>query len=107
MGLAGPHRQVIKLPVKRNRGYTLNVTGKTISERIISFIESLPVTSGILAGTKFKLDKWQRDIIKGIYRTDKKGKRIVRQALITMPRKNGKTGLTAALALAHLCGPAL
>jgi phage terminase large subunit-like protein len=25
--------------------------------------------------------------------------------LITMPRKNGKTGLTAALALAHLCGP--
>jgi phage terminase large subunit-like protein len=25
--------------------------------------------------------------------------------LITTPRKNGKTGLTAALALAHLCGP--
>jgi len=107
MGLAGPHRQVIKLPIKRNRGYKLNITGKTLDARIISFIESLPVTSGILAGQKFKLDKWQRDIIKGIYRTDKKGKRIVRQALITMPRKNGKTGLTAALALAHLCGPAL
>jgi phage terminase large subunit-like protein len=105
MGLAGPNRQVIKLPVKHNRGYKINVSGKTLADRVISFIESLPITSGILAGRTFKLDKWQRDIVKGIYRTDKKGKRIVRQALITMPRKNGKTGLTAALALAHLCGP--
>ena len=29
----------------------------------------------------------------------------MRQALITTPRKQGKTGLTAALALCHLCGP--
>ena len=37
------------------------------------------------------------------FERDDKGARVVRQALITMPRKNGKTGLTAALALAHLC----
>ncbi len=74
-------------------------------ERVIRFIESLPITSGMLAGKKFKVRPWQRSILEGIYRTDENGKRIVRQALITMPRKNGKTGLTAALALCHLCGP--
>jgi len=58
----------------------------------------------VLAGSKLKVRPWQRKIIKGIYKT-KHDKRIVRQALITMPRKNGKTGLVAALALAHLCGP--
>jgi phage terminase large subunit-like protein len=74
-------------------------------ERVVAFIESLPITSGVLAGSKFKLRGWQKDILKGIYRTDSKGRRVVRQALITMPRKQGKTQLAAALALAHLCGP--
>jgi phage terminase large subunit-like protein len=72
---------------------------------VVKFIESLPITSGVHAGRKFKLRPWQRDILKGLYRTDAKGRRVVRQALITMPRKNGKTALTAGLALAHLCGP--
>ncbi len=72
---------------------------------MVRFIETLPVTSGLLAGQKFKVRPWQREILEGIYRTDGDGRRMVRQALITMPRKNGKTGLTAALALVHLCGP--
>ena len=70
------------------------------------FIESLPVTSGILAGMPTKLLSWQKKAIRAIYRINKKGRRIVRQALITIPRKNGKTGLSARIALAHLCGPA-
>ena len=74
-------------------------------ERNIQFIESLPVTSGVLAGTPFKLRPFQRDIVENIYRTNEAGLRMVRQAVITMPRKNGKTGLTAALALLHFCGP--
>jgi phage terminase large subunit-like protein len=45
-----------------------------------------------------------RKIIKAIYRT-RRGRRIVRQALITIRRRSGKTTLTAALALCHLCGP--
>jgi phage terminase large subunit-like protein len=106
MGLRGAHTQVIDLPVHKNRGFRLNTSGKTLADRIINFVESLPITSGILAGQRFHLDTWQRKIIKGIYRTNAKGKRIVRQALLTLPRKNGKTGLTAAFALAHLCGPA-
>ncbi|MEX2612494.1 MAG: terminase TerL endonuclease subunit, partial [Gaiellaceae bacterium] len=74
-------------------------------ERVVNFIESLPITSGVLAGTTFKLRPWQLDILRAIYRTDARGLRVVRQALITMPRKQGKTQLAAALALAHLCGP--
>ncbi|WP_020146815.1 terminase large subunit [Thioalkalivibrio sp. ALJ15] len=79
--------------------------GLSRAERVIAFIESLPVTSGVLAGTTMALRDWQREIIHGIYATDADGKRSVRTALLTLPRKNGKTGLAAGLALAHLCGP--
>ena len=78
--------------------------GLTRAGRVIKFIEILPITSGVHAGRKFKLRPWQKEIIKAIYRTVK-GKRIVRQAVITIPRKNGKTALASALALAHLFGP--
>lgn len=49
---------------------------------------------------------WQKNIIRGIYDpvTDD-GKRLVRNVLISMGRKNGKTSLIAALVLAHLVGP--
>lgn len=101
MGIRGPNAK----PVKRTRRKRAKDTGLSRVERVVRFIESLPITSGLLAGQKFKVRPWQRSILEGIYRTDDAGKRIVRQALITMPRKNGKTGLTAALALCHLCGP--
>ncbi|MGH7794112.1 MAG: terminase large subunit [Candidatus Binatia bacterium] len=111
MGIRGPGAVPIRLPAgelslfhdkpaaKRRR------RGKSALDDLISFVESLPVTSGLLAGKKFKLPDWQRDILRRIYATDAAGRRVVRQALITMPRKNGKTGLSAALALAHLAGP--
>jgi phage terminase large subunit-like protein len=80
-------------------------TGLSRYKRVIAFIESLPITSGMHAGKKLKLRPWQKEIIRAIYRTDRKRRRIVRTALITMPRKNGKTALAAALALCHLIGP--
>ena len=79
--------------------------GLSRAERVIAFIEGLPVTSGVLAGTTMSLREWQREIICGIYGTADDGNRPVRTALVTMPRKNGKTGLAAGLALAHLVGP--
>lgn len=106
MGLRGPGAR--PKPKRRRHQKTKQVvaiSGKDRFERAIKFIERLPVTSGLLAGTMFKVRPWQREILKGIYRTDRQGRRIVRQVLITMPRKSGKTGLTACLALAHLCGP--
>lgn len=72
---------------------------------MLFFIESLTVTSGALAGKAFKLRPWQWGIIRDWYRTDAAGNRQVRTGLLTMGRKNGKTGLCSALALAHLVGP--
>jgi phage terminase large subunit-like protein len=75
------------------------------ADRIIRFIESLRITSGAHAGRKFELRPWQREIVRAWYATDAAGRRIVRTGLLSMARKNGKTGLCAALALAHLLGP--
>ncbi len=82
------------------------VEGLSRSERVIAFLETLPISSGSLAGTKLKIRDWQkRDIIEPIYATDSDGLRYVREAIISMPRKQGKTAIVAGLALCHLCGP--
>lgn len=76
------------------------------ADRIIQFIEGLAITSGTLAGQPFRLRDWQKALIRDIYDpVDEQGRRRIRTALITMPRKNGKTGLAAGLVLAHLLGP--
>ena len=77
----------------------------TRPERVIAFIESLTITSGELEGEKLVCRPWQRKFIEAVYATDDTGKRLVRTAVLTMGRKNGKTQLAAALALCHLCGP--
>ncbi len=80
--------------------------GLTRAGRVIAFLETLPVTSGNLAGTLFKVRDWQRrDIIEPLYATDETGRRFVREGFISMPRKQGKTGIVAGLSLCHLCGP--
>jgi phage terminase large subunit-like protein len=73
---------------------------------VIAFVELLTVTAGDDAGKPFKLREWQKEIIRRVYDpVDDNGRRLVRTALLTMARKNGKSGLVAALALAHLLGP--
>lgn len=61
--------------------------------------------SGIGKGKPFRLAKWQKEWIRDIYEPHRDGKRIVRRAILSMARKNGKTALIAAIALAHLVGP--
>jgi phage terminase large subunit-like protein len=73
--------------------------------RVIAFVESLTITSGAHAGRKFLLRPWQKTIVEKWYATDTSGHRQVRTGLLTLARKNGKTSLCAALALAHLVGP--
>ncbi|OHV63843.1 hypothetical protein LCM4577_11075 [Mesorhizobium sp. LCM 4577] len=64
------------------------------------------VTQGKLAGTTMQLRQWQiDDILAPIYAEDEEGIRHVRTAVVSMGRKNGKTFLSAALALCHLVGP--
>jgi phage terminase large subunit-like protein len=74
------------------------------ADKVVRFCNVLPVTAGVHAGRRLKLRPWQEEIVRAIY-TEKGGKRVVRQALITMPRKQGKSTLASALALCHLIGP--
>ena len=72
-----------------------------LPDRIKKFIENLKVPSGMLAGKNFVLLPWQNDFIDAVFAEP----RIVRQTVLTMPRKNGKTGFVAALCLCGLVGP--
>lgn len=79
--------------------------GLSRSERVIAFIESLPITKGYGAGETIQLEPFQRQWVESIYIDDATGERAVRTGLLSVARGNGKTVLCAALALCHLCGP--
>lgn len=106
MGLRGPNARPVKRPQKVEAASEPEaVPGRTRADRLINWIERLKVPSGIHAGKPFRLRPWQRAIVKELFRTDRRGKRRVRLGLLSMGRKNGKTGFASALALAHLAGP--
>src|SRR5262245_50975446 len=102
MGIRGPGAKPVA-PRKRHRAPRKATANR--AERVIRFIEKLRITSGMHAGRPFKLRDWQRAIIQELYAVDEGGHRLKRSALICVPRKNGKTALSAALALVHLLGP--
>src|SRR6516165_7833131 len=79
--------------------------GKRRAARVIKFIEKLTVPSGMGQGKPFRLRKWQQRFIRDIYEPHVDKRRVVRRAILSMARKNGKTALIAAIALAHLVGP--
>ena len=75
------------------------------AERVKDFIEKFCfVPEGKLVGQPFVLLPFELEYIRNVYRT-RKGKRIVRRAILSMARKNGKTALIACLLLVHLVGP--
>src|SRR5260370_41768474 len=111
MGLRGPGAKAIR----RRHGEPPNdgtpaphpwdAPSLSRAQRVCLFIESLPVTSGALAGTQFRLRPFQRRIIRALYRTNASGLRMVRTGVLSMGRKNGKTDIGARLALCHIAGP--
>lgn len=110
MGLRGPGAKKKQAPViteKQSKKARPNWKARGLSraERVIRFVEGLDITSGKDAGKRLKLRPWQREIIQEIYATDASGKRLVRQGVVSLGRKNGKSALCAALALVHLVGP--
>lgn len=73
---------------------------------IITFIELLHIPSGEGQGGTFKLMPFQKEFINAVYGpVDKNGKRVVRRAILSMGRKNGKSMMVACLSLVHLWGP--
>ena len=74
----------------------------TRAERVIAFIERYCVTpEGAHVGQPLVLAGFQRDFIRDVY-DNPAG---TRRALLSVSRKNGKSGLIAGLLLAHLIGP--
>jgi len=73
---------------------------------IIEFIEKLIIPSGHGAGGMFRLNRSEKRFIRAVYGpTRPEGYRLVRRAILSMGRKNGKSVITACLALVHLVGP--
>lgn len=67
---------------------------------VAEFIESCcRQTEGAAAGELLRLRPWQRDIVDELFVLRPDGRRRYRQALLGLPRKNGKSALGAALAL--------
>ena len=74
----------------------------TRGEKVIAFIENFCIVpEGWLVGQQMKLDEFQKQFIRDIY-DNPHG---TRRAYLSIARKNGKTGLIAAIMLAHLVGP--
>lgn len=90
-------------PMRRDLPW--EVPGLSRLDRVVAFLEDLPITQGSLAGQKLRIRPWQRQFLASVYAEDEAGERPVRTAVLSMPRKNGKTQLVAGLALCHLIGP--
>lgn len=107
MGLRGPRARVptVKAGGKPRGRPPAWTKAETRADKVVAFIEGLTVTAGIHAGRPFTLRPWQTAIIRAWYATDADGHRLVRTGLLSMGRKNGKTTLCAAIAMAHLLGP--
>lgn len=74
----------------------------TRAGRVIAFIERYClIPDGAHVGQPMRLAEFQREFIRAIY-DNPNG---TRRALLSIARKNGKTGLIAALLLVHLVGP--
>jgi phage terminase large subunit-like protein len=69
-------------------------------DRVLAFLEFLPITKGKLAGKKMRLLPNQRDFVAALY-----GSNDIKLGIFSEPRGNGKTGLLAGLMLCHLLGP--
>jgi phage terminase large subunit-like protein len=70
--------------------------------KVIAFIEAFcRVPEGKLVGRPMRLDEFQKDFIRRVY-DNPHG---TRRAILSIARKNGKSGLIAAIVLAHIAGP--
>jgi phage terminase large subunit-like protein len=77
------------------------VFDKAKADRAVDFIETCcRHVKGELAGQPFKIEGWQREIVRGIFGWMRpNGTRLYREVYIEVPRKNGKSSMGAALAL--------
>ena len=76
------------------------VLPSTKGRDVVRFIERCCVHGeGDFYGKPFLLDEWQKKILFELYETKPDGTRKYREALIGMPKGNGKTALIACIGL--------
>ncbi len=77
--------------------------------KVINWIERwLTVTTGKDAGQPYRLAEFQKRFIRDTYEPVHPfdpSRRLIKKAVLSTPKKQGKSNLTAALALVHLIGP--
>lgn len=78
------------------------------SGRIIAFAHALIVPAGVFVNKPLRLRPFQMDFIRDVYNPfdAAHGRRLRRQAILSIGRRGGKTLLAAVIVLAHLVGPA-
>ena len=65
---------------------------ETTGDRVVKFIEGFCVHGeGDFYGMPFKLDDWQKKIIYEMYELNDNGHRKYREAMIGLPKGNGKS----------------
>ena len=80
--------------------------GMPAEERMLSFLGTLPIVSGLKAGELMELIEFQEQFVRAVYGpVNDDGDRLVRLAALSVARGNGKSGLLAGLGLGHLLGP--
>lgn len=76
------------------------------ADRVIAFMNALPLVDGEAIGQRFKVDPWLEAWIRDIYEPEyEDGRRVVRRAALSVARKNAKSYAVASMLLAHLIGP--
>lgn len=108
MGLRGPgagrqRRAKEKAAERPRRKPSWAYSGLSLSERVIRYIQTLPITKGPLAGRRFRLLAGQKEFLRAIF--DRPPDDPVRIAVLSEPRGQGKTGLSASLVCCALNGP--
>ncbi len=79
---------------------------KSRGAMVADWIEKYLVhAEGDYFGRRFRLHHYPRDFVERLYVTDRSGRRVVRRALLGLPKGNGKTELAAAIGIAELAGP--
>jgi phage terminase large subunit-like protein len=109
MGKRGPGAGRLRAAAKQapaTASHPWQKAGMPPEEQVLSFLRELPIVSGLKAGEKMELLQFQEQFVRSVYGPlDEELRRIVRLALLSVARGNGKSGLLSGLGLAHLLGP--
>jgi len=71
-----------------------------LGQRVTKFIQgNVRQTKGRWAGELLHIEPWQQEFLDELFLVDERGNLVYREALLGIPRKNGKSTLMAAIAL--------